>query len=45
MCKCVWCNKSFERSDLLKEKDMGLICHSCYAAISSRGEQMEIVND
>lgn len=43
MCKCVWCKESFERSELLREKDMGLLCHNCFAAIKSHGEPLEVI--
>lgn len=43
MCTCVWCKESFEQEELLREKDMGLICHTCYEAIRSRGEPLEVV--
>lgn len=36
--ECEWCGEKFPREELLKEKDLGYICHQCKDGIRSRGE-------
>jgi hypothetical protein len=38
--ECTWCNELFDKSECRYEVDLGYLCHSCEAAIKSRGETL-----
>ena len=40
---CAWCEQEYDVSDLKKDKDLGYICDHCARAITSRGEELEII--
>lgn len=40
MVECTWCNDLFPKDECRYEIDLGYLCHSCEAAIKSRGEDL-----
>ena len=36
---CAWCGEEFPVSEMVRERDLGLVCETCKAAICSRGEE------
>ncbi len=41
---CEWCGERFEKSELRKEADLGLLCNHCIRGIGSRGETLNFQN-
>lgn len=41
--KCVWCEKDFSESDVVKEEKLGVLCDWCVKGIESKGEKLEII--
>ena len=42
---CGWCGEEYPKSECRHEKDLGYLCHSCEAAIKSRGETLEFIEN
>ena len=41
---CSWCGEIYDKTDLQKELDLGLLCDGCIRAIESRGEELIFKN-
>jgi hypothetical protein len=40
--QCTWCEEWFCDTEVVKEINLGCLCHRCVAAIQSRGEKLII---
>ena len=40
--QCTWCGEWFCDTDVVKEINLGYLCHHCVGAIQSRGEKLII---
>ena len=41
---CTWCGEIYDKTDLQKELNLGLLCDGCIRAIESRGEELYLKN-